>query len=265
MGAAGDEIVGLIARAPLFLPLYVLVLCRVGGLMLAAPIYGSEAIPTRIRAGLAAVVALAVFPVAATRLPVDLTLSGAVIGIFGELLIGLTMGLAMSLVFAGFQVAGMVVGQQAGLALGQVFNPVLNTETTILGEVFFLAALTVFVVAGGHRELMRALLDTYDVVPAMSFRFSPPILDLFTDLLTASYTVAMRLAAPVLLALLMATLVMGFLSRTIPQLNILSVGFAVRATIALGFAALTLGAARSLMSGAMADSIDRMREAFGMT
>lgn len=260
-----DEILLVLTRAPLFLPMFALVLFRISGLMLTAPVYGSQAVPARIRALLAVGISLVLFPVVMPTLPADLTLSGAVVGVFGELMIGLIMGVALSLLFVGVQVAGMIVGQQAGLALGQVFNPVLNTNTTILGQLFFLTALTVFVLAGGHRELMRALLDTFDVIPVLSFRFSNSMLDLVTVLLAGAYAVALRMAAPVLIALLTATLVMGFLSRTIPQLNILSVGFPVRVLVTLTVAGFVLAASGGLLTGAMTDVFDRVREAFGLS
>ena len=259
-----DEILFLLTRAPLFLPLFALVLCRVSGLMLTAPLYGSQAVPARIRAALAVAISVVLFPAVAPTLPVNLTLAGAVAGVFGELMIGLIIGVSLSLVFVGVQVAGMIAGQQAGLALGQVYNPVLNTNTTILGQLFFLTALTVFVLAGGHRELMRALLDTFEVIPVMSFRFSPSLLDLVTALLTGAYAVALRLAAPVLMALLTATLVLGFLSRTMPQLNILSVGFPVRVLVTLTVAGFALAASGGLLTESVAEVIDRVREAFGL-
>lgn len=260
----GDDIFRILTQPALYLPLFVLVLCRVSGLMLTAPIYGSQTIPTRIRAALAVAISVSVFPVVIYRLPAGLSLGQALPGVIGELLIGLIMGLSLSVIFAGVELAGMVVGQQAGLSLGEVYNPVLDTNSTILGQVFFLVAMTIFVLAGGHRELLRALLETYDSVPVMSFRVGPSVVDLVTGLLTGAFTLALRLAAPALIALLMATLVMGFLSRTIPQLNILSVGFAVRGLVALAMAGFSLAAAEALLSGALADTLDSIRGAFGL-
>jgi flagellar biosynthetic protein FliR len=204
------------------------------------------------------------FPIVSTRLPGEVTLAGAVVGVFGELAIGLIIGLGSGLMFAGVQLAGMIIGQQAGLSLGQVFNPVMDTDATTLGEVFFMVALTVFVLIGGHRELMRALLDTYESIPVLSFRFSASWITLMTGLLTSAFTLALRLAGPVLISLMLATLVLGFLSRTMPQLNILSVGFVVRVLVALGASGLALSAAEGALTDAIRDSFERIRTALGM-
>lgn len=254
-----DEIFVLLTRLPLLLPLFALVLVRISGLMLTAPIYGSQIVPLRIRAALAMVIALLMFPIVAPRLPADVTLVAAIPGLFGELAIGLIMGLALSLVFSGVQLAGMVIGQQAGLALGEVYNPVLNTDSSVLSETFLLTAMTAFVLVGGHRELMRSLLDTYATIPVLSFRVTPGTLTLMTDVLTGAYALGLRMAAPVLMALLIATLVTGFLSRTMPQLNILSIGFPIRALIALFMCAFVIAATGGSVLESMGEVFTRLR------
>lgn len=257
-----DEVILLLTRAPLVLPLFALVLVRVTGLLLTAPILGSEVVPVRIRAGFAAVVAILVFPLVAPTLPAEVSLGAVLAGLPGELLIGLTMGLALGLVFVGVQIAGMVVGQQAGMALGEVYNPVMDSDSSVLGQTFFLTALAIFVLVGGHRELMRALLDTYATIPVLSYRIQPATLELVTDVLTGAYALGLRMAAPVLMSLLIATLVTGFLSRTMPQLNILSIGFPIRALISLGLCGFVLAASGPAVVDALSDVFARLREAF---
>lgn len=257
-----DDIFMLLARGPLFLPLYAMVMFRIGGLMLVAPVYGSQAVPARIRVGLAAVIALTMFPVVAPSLPTDLTIATGIAGVFGEFVIGLVLGLTTNIVFTGIQLAGMVIGQQAGLGLGLVFNPALDSNTTIIGQLFFLVAMTAFLLMGGHRELMRALLDTFSTIPVMSYRTQPAILDLMVKVLTTSMITALRMVAPVLMSLFITTLVLGFISRTMPQMNILSVGFVVRTLVALGMAGVAIAAADGLFDSIFAEAIFESRQVF---
>jgi flagellar biosynthetic protein FliR len=261
---AGDEIYALLGRLPLVLPVFALVLGRVGGLMLTAPIFGSEAVPLRVRAATAFALALVIFPLAAQRAPADLTFARAIGGATSELLIGLAMGLALTLPFVGVQTAGMIMGQQAGIGLGEVFNPVMNADSTVLEEIYFLVALVVFLIVGGHRELVRAMLDTFEVVPMLSALDHQSALDLLVDLLGSAFALGLRLAGPVLLALLISTLVLGMLSRTIPQLNILSVGFGIRAMIALAMAGLALVAAEGPFLDSLREAIAGVRALFGL-
>lgn len=259
-----DDIIFLIGRLPLALPLFALVLVRVSGLMLTAPLFGSQVIPIRIRAAMALSIAIVLFPMLAPRLPAQVTLMSAVSGLTSELLVGLIMGLGLALLFVGIELTGMVVGQQAGLSLGQVFDPSTGTSSTSIGRVVFIVAMLVFLASGGHRELLRAVLDTYGVIPVLSFRYDESMLGLIVDLLHGAFLVALRLAGPVLITLILSSLVMGFLSRTIPQFNILSVGFIIRVLAALLAIALTIGASQGVLTDAVAVFVDQIREAFGL-
>lgn len=258
------EIIRLVTQLPMFLPVYALVLFRVAGLMLTAPLFSSAAIPIRVRVAMIAVISLALFPVVVPNAPTHLGLKDAVLGVAGETMIGLVMGLALSLVMIGTDLGGMISGQQAGLAIGRVFNPMSNTNSSVFGTAFFLVFQIVFLLVGGHRAVMGALLDTFEVIPLLSFRAGPAVVELLVTLLTGAFVLGLKLAAPVLIALFLTTLTLGFLGKTMPQLNILSVGFAVRVMMAVGVASLALPAASEVFLEALSDCIVAIRDTFGL-
>ncbi|MFQ5489170.1 MAG: flagellar biosynthetic protein FliR [Phycisphaerae bacterium] len=248
----------------LLLPGFALVLFRVMGLMVTAPLFGSSAIPARIKVALGFTIAALLFPIVGPTLPADITVQTAVAGVAGEMMIGLIIGLSMTLVLVGVQLTGMMIGQQAGIGLASVIDPSQNTSSTVVGQVYMITTLMIFLSIGGHRLLMAALLDTFGVVPVLSFTVSENMVGFVADLLSASYILAIKLFAPVMIALLLTTVALGFLSRTIPQLNILSVGFAVRSMASLGAAALAIGAAQDLLVRALLESLDAIRAVFGL-
>src|SRR5512134_739810 len=100
------------------LPAFLLVLSRVAGLMLASPLFSGTMLPTPLNVVLALAIALSIFPLMATQLFVPVTLASAAGGIAGELAIGLVLGLGVTLVFIGVQVAAQLISQQAGISLG---------------------------------------------------------------------------------------------------------------------------------------------------
>jgi flagellar biosynthetic protein FliR len=200
-----------------------------------------------------------------SRLPTEMTLSTVIVGSVGELMIGLIIGLGMTVIISGAELAGTLVGQQAGIALASVIDPTQGESSTVVGQVFVITMTLIFLVIGGHRDMAMALLDTFDVVPVLSFTVDASIGTLMADLLTASFILGIKLFSPVLIALLLVTIVMGFLSRTIPQLNILSVGFVVRSLAALGMAALALAASRELLVDALLDGMEWIRVALGLS
>ena len=246
------------------LPAFALVLTRVSGLMIAAPLFGSSVIPARIRVAMVVALAAMTFPSAASHIPADITFSTALVGGVGELMIGTIIGLSLSLLLLGAEVGGMMVGRQAGIALANVFDPASDSQVSITGQVYTIAFTVVFLLAGGHRAAVAALLDTFKVIPVLSFQMDESFMLLLTEMIAATFILGIRLAGPVLIALFLVGTTLGFLSRTMPQLNILTVGFAIRAVTALGVAALAIGAAEDLLIDAVWDGIERIRLAFGL-
>jgi len=241
---------------PLQLPGMALVLFRVMGLFLSAPIFSSTAIPRRAKVGLAFVVTLMTYPLVQPMLPSDLTMSQALVGVVSEMMLGLAIGFGLSMIFVATQVGALMIAQQGGLALGRVFNPALNTQTTPLGQLLFLVLTGIFLAMDGHVAVVRSLLESFSFVPPLAFRVTPSVVELITGMLTSSFVTAIRLAGPALTALFLVTLAMGFISRTVPQLNILAVGFSIRSTMALLMVAVSLTVAQDLLVDGVIETMD---------
>jgi flagellar biosynthetic protein FliR len=246
------------------LPAFLLVAARISGVFLSAPLLGSVIIPARIRAATAVAVTATIFPVVWPALPVDLSLAEVAVGLTGELLIGMVLGLGLDLVVMAAHTAGLIVGQQAGLSLAAVFNPHSDIESTTIGEVFLITATVAFVALGGDRQLLQALLDSFASVPVMSFSAGDHIVGVVGDLLTSSLKLALKIAGPAVLALLLAQAGLGFLSRTMPQLHILSVGFVLLVAIGLIMSGLAMGSTAELLAAELSEACALLRAALGI-
>ncbi len=243
----------------LLLPAFALVLFRVSGIVIGSPLVGSRALPPQIKIAFTVVVSMMMFPLVWPTVPTGMTLAVVVTKVMGELLIGLTIGFAVDLIFLGVRLAGMMIGQQAGIALGQVFNPMLDGQSTIVGQVYFLVSMMVFLAIGGHRVMVRTLLDTFETIPPGSFRFNASILTMIERLMTDTFIAGLRLAAPALTALFIASLTMGFIARTIPQLNILTIGFSMRIFVGLSVAGISLALSYELLYDLVLHTFDVIR------
>ena len=245
----------------LALPAYALVLFRLTGLALTAPIYGSRVIPARLRGALIIVVAAMMFPAVGRQAPGEMTLGTVVVGGAAELLIGLTIGLSLGLFVSGVELAGLMVGRQSGIALAQVYDPSQDAQVSVVGQVYTITLMTLFLLAGGHRATMAALLDTFEVIPLLSFRLDDSIIILLAEMLTAAFILGIRMAGPALIALFLTSTAVAFLSRTMPQLNILSVGFTLRVLVAMAAAGLALAWCQDLLLDAIWDALETIRVA----
>lgn len=246
------------------LPVFALVLFRLTGLILTAPVYASSMVPVRFRVGLAMFVAFLLVPMVKPQVPVELSLGTALAGGVAELLIGVAIGLGLALLVAGVEAAGLLLGQQSGLALGEVVNPTLEEQSSFASQVYGMVFLILFLLAGGHRAAMAAVMDTFEAIPLLTRVSQESIVLMLVESLTAALVLGIRLAGPVMLALFITETAMAVVSRTIPQLNILTVGFSLRVVLAHGVAAVTLVVATPTLLDAIWDSLAKIRGGLGM-
>jgi flagellar biosynthesis protein FliR len=226
-----------------WLILFTFVFARVAGLTMTAPIYGSNDVPIQIRVLLAAALALLILP---------LQLSAAVgfgslpkyaimLGIEGA--IGACLGLGVLVLLHGMTLAGEMVAQASGLGIAEVFDPGIEENVPLFSRLLFLTALTIFLCIGGHRMVMAGLLDTFRTIPPGSGQLPMSLGGGFTMLVGQSFSLGVRVAAPVVTSLLLATLILGLIGRTLPQLNIFAIGFGLNSLLALAGLAMAVGVA----------------------
>lgn len=223
---------------------FLFVLARVGGLVLATPALGARSAPKYVRILLAVAIALMITTVFWDTAPpqTDHALQ-MLIPLGREAVLGLVMGLALLILIAGIKAAGQVIGQMSGMSLAQVVDPETGAQSAVLGQLFGLVATAVFLISGGHRQLLTALLDTYRWMPPGHVGFSTGLVTTLTEVVGQSFLLAMRVCAPVLVALLLSTLVLGMIGRALPQINVLAVGLGLNSMIAMATLALSLVAA----------------------
>jgi flagellar biosynthetic protein FliR len=177
-------------------------------------------------------------------------------GLVVEFVIGELLGMAVGVVLFAAQMAGNIVSHQAGMTLGQVFNPLLEEETNILDQVWFFTVLMLFLAFRGHLAVINVILSSFKQVPPLMLGVNDSLSELLLGLLRSMFEIALRLCGPAVLALLLSSLVLGFLTKTMPQLNILSVGFAAKVAIALIVVAITIQSSGDLVFDTFSSSLD---------
>ncbi len=230
------------------IPPALLVIFRIGGLMIFGPLLASAIIPPRVKLYLALMLGLAAYPAVSAQVSFDMpstinvwTLAPLV---FVELLLGAAIGLMATLPLVSVQVGGLIMGQQMGLGFARIFNPAAQVEENVIGQVLFLVTMAGFIMIGGLESMFLAVLNSFEHVPPPAlggFGADLGMLSLMVGLLTAAFELALRVAAPLLALIFLQTIAMGFIAKTVPQVNILSLGFPIR--ILAGLAIIALGLA----------------------
>src|SRR5438552_13738473 len=237
-------------------PSFALVLCRVAGFMIFAPLLGSAKIPRRVKALLA--IALAFFLAQGVSMPQNLpqTVWSAALGIGGELSFGLAIGMILSFTFIAAQWAGEMIGQQMGLNLSEVFDPTFGQAGSIIGDAYFMLTFVAFLAARGHIALIRGLKSSFTSLPLLSVVLDRSLFDLLGGLLMSATTLAIQLAGPVLVTMVVVDLALGTISKTIPQFNVMSAGMSVRSMVGLVVLIVGLAMAGSVLTQSITKAID---------
>jgi flagellar biosynthesis protein FliR len=147
---------------------------------------------------------------------------------------------------------GLLIAQESGIAFGQIVDPNTEEQETVIGMFYLQLAMVVFLIVGGHRAIVTACLETFRTIPLLGGGFSARLgSELLLQALTLGGQVALRVAAPTMLAMFLVNLAMGFISRTMPQFNILSFGFSVKSMLAFLLMAVSLPSAANALIGAL--------------
>jgi flagellar biosynthetic protein FliR len=216
-----------------FVPTFVLVFFRVAGLTIFAPLFGSARIPRRIKLMLCLVMAAGMCGsvTAPARLPQ--TSWELALGIAGEMAFGLAMGMVLSFTFIATQWAGEIIGQQMGLNMSEVLDPQFGQAGSLVGDLYFMLTLVIFLSIGGHRHMVYAIRMSFDALPLLSLGVDRPLFDWVVGLMQSCTILAMQLAAPVLVTMLVVDLALGCIGKAMPQINVMTAGLTIRSLFGL--------------------------------
>jgi flagellar biosynthetic protein FliR len=248
--------------------LLLIVFVRTSGIVLVAPVFGTNEVPPVVRALLAFTLAVLLWPTqiaagASAVLPdnlVDLTLLLA-----AETLVGLVLGMGVMILFASFQLTGHVIGQLGGMSLADVFNPGFDDNMPLFSHFLYLVTLAVYAIVGGHRMLIGGLLDTFQTIPPGAAVVPLDGITLVTTLLSQSFELGLRAAAPAMVALLTATIVLGLVGRALPQLNLMALGFGFNALVTFGILTISIGGVGWLLQENLEPVFDEVLQLFTST
>lgn len=245
-----------------FVPAFVLTFFRLAGMMLTTPFLGSSRIPARIKLFFALVLAAGFVPSIATKpLALPQTTWELALGIAGEMVFGLAIGTALSFVFVAVLWAGDIIGQQMGIGLGHVFDPQWGQSGSIISELYFYLATIVFLMLEGHRAFLRGVHASFQSLPLLSVGMDLNLLSLVTGLLQSATALALQLAAPMIVAMLVADVVLGFLSKTVPQINVMTTGMSLKTMAGMLVLLFGIPLTTQVIGNALSDSMETISQA----
>jgi flagellar biosynthesis protein FliR len=214
---------------------------RVGGVLLVAPMFSSRSVPVRVRTALLIVLAVLMQPAAfASAAGTAITPAS----MLTETLIGFAIGLGAAVFVGAAEVAGEFLSIQGGLAGSALLDPTSGQSVMVLGRLVQGFVLTLLLAMDMHLLMLDALFASFRYLPLGGSVDLQAGLASMVSLGALLFSLGLRLAAPVVAAVLIANAALALLTRAAPQLQILGIAFPLQIAVAL----LTLAAAIPLMA-----------------
>ncbi len=221
---------------------FMLVLTRIAGVFMFTPLLTSNSIPFTFKTLLAFTFTVAVYPfVPQAQLPDSLDLVQLVPLFFSEIMIGAVMGVIMGIPMMAIQMGGYVIGYQMGLSLAESFNPELDTNSSVIGQLLFYLSIFIYIGVGGMELIFITLADSFVHIGSGTFGPKDTPLELLVSVINSGFELALRVASPILGVISMLLISMGFIMKTMPQINIMSVGFSIQIIAGLTILLLLIG------------------------
>ncbi len=213
-------------------------LTRILGLIAVAPVFGNTSVPVQVKIGIGVMLTLIVAPTLPALPTVDpMSLPGLLI-LVQQLIIGLGMGFAMRIIFAGVEMAGTITGMTMGLSFASFFDPQSQGQSNFISQFMALFATLAFLAVNGHLLLLSVLAHSFSTLPISTSPMGAQIFKQMADWGGIIFSAGVQLSLPMVAALLITNIALGILTRAAPQLNLFGIGFPI--TLTIGFVVIGL-------------------------
>lgn len=232
-----------------FLVLFGLSFARFISFLTIVPFFGGQAVPAQVKVATATALVIITYPSLLAELPIDgAPLGFGPVGFIGmiakEVFVGFTLGFVASLVFEAVQVAGRLADLQRGSTMSELFAPQLQENVSELGQFKLQLAIVLFLTSGAHLLFIRALVRSYEFIPALKFPKIEagwtPAAEFLTGITGSVLSIGVQLAVPIVVTLLLTDLFFGLINRVAPQVNVFFLSMPVKMWVGILVVALML-------------------------
>ncbi|GAB6088222.1 flagellar biosynthetic protein FliR [Alkaliphilus crotonatoxidans] len=212
------------------LHIFILIVFRVTGIFVAAPIFARSNFPALMKIGLSVTIGFILMPVLGNSAAIEIgSVLQLALYVLTEFIAGILIGFIAFMYFSALYLAGTIIDTQMGFGMVNVFDPQTNTQIPVMGNFYNNLLSLLFVVLNGHHLLIRALTDSFQILPlGTSFTLGSEGVAKITVIMTEFFVLAVKFSAPVLLTILLANVLLGILARTMPQMNVFIVGLPLK-------------------------------------
>ncbi len=226
-----------------------LLMVRPGALIIGSPAFGGVYAPAQIKIALTVLLSVMLLPTA-TVPHADSTVGLALI-VGREMAIGLALGLAIQALVAGAEMAGHLAGFQIGLSYAAIVDPASGVRNNVVSSLYGSMAMIAFLLTNGHHAFLRALSQSYESLPMGAGHVGASLPQSVMSVLGLVFSLGIRMAAPVIVVLLLTEVGLGLVAKAAPGLNVMVVGAPLRLLVGLALLGFVVPAAFGVFSGSI--------------
>ncbi len=221
---------------------FILIMSRYLGIFLLTPVLGSPVLLSRIKVILAFFMAIVTYPVLKKVTIITMPAKTILIlsGIIKELTIGVLVGFTIFIVFAAVQLAGQFIDLRMGFRIANIFDPISGASSPIIGQFKNIFFTLVFLAINGHHIIINNLYKSFSILPPGQIKISGMLWQYIFRKSGNLFIIAFKIALPVMGTIFIIDVILGFLARSVPQMNIFIIGLPVKIVIGFVFLLLTI-------------------------
>lgn len=206
---------------------YLLILMRILAFVSVSPIISMKGIPSILKLGLSATFALFTYAGVPETLVLDSFLELGFIGV-KEVLFGLAMGYVTNLIFSAMEMAGQLVDFQAGFSMSQTYDPIMGVNAGNYGSFYYWMGVCAFFILDLHHKVLETMIRSFQYAPIGEGAYIGVTAEAILTMFGRVFELAVNLAVPMIIVALVVDVVLGVVSRTIPQINVLMMGMPMK-------------------------------------
>ena len=227
---------------------FMLLFFRFAGLFMAAPIFSHTTIPMQIKAAMAFFFSVIFFSFV-PHSPLPLTLASVILAVLSELLFGLAIGLALQLAYNVITFAGGVISFMMGFSMATAIDPQNGVSMPIVSQFLSLLGLMILFSLNLHHWLILYISHSLAAVPLGGFLLTHDIVRYTLHAAGHMFLAGFMIAFPIVALSLLADVIFGMLMKTMPQFNLLVIGFPIKIMVAFVILIATLTSIMILFKG----------------
>lgn len=214
--------------------LLLLIFLRIISTFTTAPVFGHNAFPILPRVFLSFIIAYIIKLSIMHKVPLlDLSTYGLFTNAIKEIIMGLIIGFFLQLVFHSISFAGSLIGFHLGFSIVELFNPMDDSQTSLMSEFFSMVAILIFFLINGHHYIIRSLGVSFDLVKPGGFSFTKPLFQILIMSSGSIFLIALKIASPIIISFFLIHIAEAIISKVIPQMQVFFVTQPVKSGIGL--------------------------------